>query len=351
MLRTQGRSTRFALAACLFLAVGASARSAAGEEPTVLRFAFPAPATSVVNTGGVTPWIREVEESSKGTLQIKLFPGPAVSTFTNVYDRVVNGVVAFGFGTIGAGSPFKKTEVSQIPFETSDTYEAGLALWRLYESGVTASDFKTVKLLALFTFASSGELHSVKPIRTIDDLRGMKVAAYGRLNGQTLEAAGAVPVTMTPADSYETLSRGVISAATMSWPGVMAFKLQEVAKYHLDVALGAAGGFIIMNKSAYARLPAAARAAIDAHSGEVFTRRLGQTQIEEDARLRKVINAMPGQQTTALSPEEEARWKKAIEPVVEEWVKETPDGAHVLAAYREQLARAHSERNAPRSSQ
>jgi TRAP-type C4-dicarboxylate transport system substrate-binding protein len=337
------RMMRFVLA-CGAALTGAWMTSAAQAEPTVLRFAFPAPPTSVVNTGGVTPWSREVEASSNGTVEIKLFPGAAIGNFTNIYDRIMNGVADFAFGTIGASTPFKKTEVSQIPFETSDSYAAGLAIWRLYERGVTADDYETVKLLGLFTFASSGELHSVKQIRTMEDLNGMKVAAYGKLNGDTLMALGAVPVSMTPADSYQTLSRGVISAAIMSWPGVMAFKLQEVAKYHLDVALGAAAGFIIMNKQAYARLPAQARAAIDKHSGEVFTRRLGKTQVEEDAKLRAVINKIPGQVTIGLTPEETARWKKAVAPVIEEWVRTTPDGARVLAAFREELARAHSER-------
>jgi TRAP-type C4-dicarboxylate transport system substrate-binding protein len=342
-LTRRGRSACFALASSAIL-IGAAIGSAARAEPTLLRFAFPAPPTSVVNTGGATPWSREVEASSNGALEVKIFPGAAIGNFTNIYDRIMNGVADVAFGTIGAYTPFKKTEVSQMPFETSDSYAAGLAIWRLYERGVTASDYETVKLLGLFTFASSGEIHSVKQIRTMDDLNGMKVAAYGKLNGDTLMALGGVPVSMTPADSYQTLSRGVISAAIMSWPGVMAFKLQEVAKYHLDVALGAAGGFIIMNKDAYARLPAEARAAIDKHSGEVFTRRLGQVQVEEDANLRKVINSIPGQVTIGLTPEETARWKKAVQPAIEEWVKITPDGARVLAAFREELARAEKER-------
>jgi len=38
-----------------------------------------------------------------------------------------------------------------------------------------------------------------------------------------------------------------------------------------------------------------------------------------------------------LDPAEEARWKEAVAPVTEDWVKSTPDGAHVLAAFRDEV--------------
>jgi hypothetical protein len=39
-----------------------------------------------------------------------------------------------------------------------------------------------------------------------------------------------------------------------------------------------------------------------------------------------------------LAPEERAKWKARIAPVIDNWVKNTPDGAHVLAAFRKELA-------------
>jgi len=42
--------------------------------------------------------------------------------------------------------------------------------------------------------------------------------------------------------------------------------------------------------------------------------------------------------TTTLTPQEEARWKKAVEPVTKEWTKSTPDGVRVLQTFRTAVA-------------
>ena len=52
--------------------------------------------------------------------------------------------------------------------------------------------------------------------------------------------------------------------------------------------------------------------------------------------------AKKGQSVTKLTPEQYALWKKRIEPVINAWVKQTPDGAKVLAAYREELKKLHA---------
>ena len=40
-----------------------------------------------------------------------------------------------------------------------------------------------------------------------------------------------------------------------------------------------------------------------------------------------------------LTPEQTAAWQKKLEPLTESWVRNTPDGEKVLAAYRAELAK------------
>ncbi|HKT19507.1 MAG TPA: hypothetical protein VJR47_15775 [Stellaceae bacterium] len=51
---------------------------------------------------------------------------------------------------------------------------------------------------------------------------------------------------------------------------------------------------------------------------------------------------MKGQTIETLSPEQHALWTKRIEPVIASWEKSTPNGAHVLAAFRQQVAAIRS---------
>lgn len=54
------------------------------------------------------------------------------------------------------------------------------------------------------------------------------------------------------------------------------------------------------------------------------------------------IKHMKGQTIETLSPEQHALWTKRIEPVIASWEKSTPDGAHVLAAFRQEVAAIRS---------
>lgn len=71
------------VAAAAVAAVAVALPSFAAE-PVQPKFGFPAPATSFINTQGMTPWIQEVEGASDGTLQIKLYPGPTLGDFRNI---------------------------------------------------------------------------------------------------------------------------------------------------------------------------------------------------------------------------------------------------------------------------
>jgi TRAP-type C4-dicarboxylate transport system substrate-binding protein len=129
----------------------------------------------------------------------------------------------------------------------------------------------------------------------------------------------------------------------MSWPAVLSFKLFEVTKHHLDAPFGLAGAYFFMNKDAFAKLPEVAQKAIDKYSGEPLTKKLGGGGIEENKEVIAKLKAMPGRTVTELAPAEKERWHKLFEPIVDEWVKTTPDGAKVLAAFREEVAKVRKE--------
>jgi hypothetical protein len=61
-----------------------------------------------------------------------------------------------------------------------------------------------------------------------------------------------------------------------------------------------------------------------------------------NAEGRKIVEAQKGTEIFDLSEAEMARWAKAAEPVIENWIKETPNGAQVLAEFRARRDRAAS---------
>jgi TRAP-type C4-dicarboxylate transport system substrate-binding protein len=74
------------------------------------------------------------------------------------------------------------------------------------------------------------QLIANKPIRSMADLQGKKVAASG-VAATIYKLLGAVPLAMSPTEQYEGLSRGTIDAISAPQDAIQAFKFYEVGKY------------------------------------------------------------------------------------------------------------------------
>lgn len=327
------RRMGFAMAASAALALCVSAAVA---EPAQVRFASPAPAMSPITVGGIQPWAKEVNEAAPDAIAIQVYAGPSIATFNNVYDRVTNAVVDAGFATLGgAGLKVPKTSVVSLPFEEKNAFNESVALWRLYDQGIMGDEYKTVHVLTLWTFPG-GAIHSSKRVRTLADVKGLKVVASSRITGDMLELLGAVPISSQPTDYYPSLQRGLADAVVIGWAQVTTFKLEEVTKYHVDVSLGSTPAMTFMNNDSWAKLPDKAKETIQKFSGEPWSRRMGNITARPPGDL-------PGHEIVELSDQEAAGWKARLAPITENWLKETPDGAKVLAAYRAELAKVRAE--------
>jgi len=318
------------------LAVIGLAQSAAAE-PTTLKFAFTAPPQTWVNTMVAEPWSKDVLAAANGTLDIKFFFGNALGNSGNIYDRIVNGVVEIGFGPFGdLADQFKKTTVVALPFETKNCGEAAIALWRLYKTDVIADEYVQVHPVAIFAFPDF-VLTSKKPIATLADLQGMKISAGSRMVAQGLQLLGGVPVTLKSSEVYQAVQRDLVNGMISSWAGISVFKVDELTKYDLDMPLGVGPGYFFMNKDVYARLPAEAKRALDTHSDEALSGRFARACVAAGKENRPNLIAR-GHVISELAPDEAARWKARVSPMIDEWVKATPRGAEVLAAYRREVA-------------
>jgi TRAP-type transport system periplasmic protein len=305
-------------------------------DPVPIKFAYPSAPNNALFQADQA-WADDVNNASNGAIEIKLFPGGVIADNSNMYDRVTGGVADIGFAVFGpVSSVFPKTNVGTLPFEARNHREDALALWHLYAKGVISDEFTKFRPLAFIVFPGL-VIHSKKPIHTLEDMKGMKISVEGRVLSTMMPRLGAAPISLQPGELYQSLQRGLVDAVPQGWPSVPTFHLNEVTNFHLEAPLGFNTGYVAINNDTYAKLPAAGRAAIDKLSGEVYVERLAAADDAMQAIGRDATKALPGQTIAQLDPAEEARWKEAVAPVTEEWVKATPDGAHVLAAFRDEL--------------
>ena len=307
---------------------------AAAAEPIVLKLTSPAPPSSYLHPDAFTPFAAAVTQASGGTLKVETYYGGTLGNFAVTYDRVVDGVADIGFIlTSFAAGKFKQEDVAALPFEAKSAVAASTALWDLYEKGITAAEYDAVRPLAVWTFPNSA-LHSKTPIKSLADLKGKKITTSNVIAGRMVVALGAAQVTFRPDETYQALSRGIADAALMPFTGMATFKINEVTKYHLDAALGSDAALLFISKKRYDSLPPQAKAAIDKYSYLQLSQKLGRLTDDQWAEKRAMVKAT----TTTLAPQEEARWKKAVAPIANQWAKETPNGVKVLQAFRASVA-------------
>jgi TRAP-type C4-dicarboxylate transport system substrate-binding protein len=287
--------------------------------------------------------MKAVETDGGGTIQLKLFTGGTIGTYRNIYDRLLNGVTDIAYGLFGEyAGQFPKSDVVTLPFETRSSYESAVALWRLYASGLTADEFGKVRVLGFGRYPYAN-IHARRPVNGIADLKGLKMSAFSRVIGQMIENFGATPVTMPVTEVYQSLQRGLVDATVVAWTGVDIYKYYEIAKYHIEAPISANSSFVFMNKESYAKLTGKAKDALDTHSGEAFSKLLGKMFDDSENEARAKISAMEGHVVKQVPDAEVAEWKARVQPVVDEWIKATPDGAKVLAAYRAEIAKIKTE--------
>lgn len=316
-----------------------SLHGTAGAEEVLLKFAYTAPLVSSTYTQFWGPWVEKLNREGQGEIKVEVFGGNSVATIGNVYDRLTNNVVQIGYGIQAISGKFPLTNVCTLPFLSDEAAPASTACWNLYANGTIAAEYADIHPIAISAFTHSG-LHTNKPLKRLDDLKGLKIATTLKPTGDAVQALGGTPIAMAISDFYQAQSRGVVDGIAIPWVGMTQFKLQEVTKDHLDVALGSGASFFAMNKGAYTALSAAAKQVIDRNSGVDVSTGYGKVLDDIHAQQRATVAAMPGHTITKLEAAEEERWRKVVEPTVDQWATTTPNGAAVVAAFKAELAKA-----------
>ncbi len=311
--------------------------------PTILKFGTTGPPFGPLYTEAYTVWAKEVTAASNGAVEVKVYPGSALGTMVNIYDRILNGVADVGYAVLGPiVTQFPRAAVVGLPFVARNPREAGLALLHSWQNGTFGAEFDRVHPVAMAAFTNVS-IHSKKPFAKLEDLKGMKIGTQSRLMGQVIERLGGTPIAMPVSQAYESLNRGTVDAFATGWPAIDPFKLAEVTTTHADVPLGAEMAFVSMNKTSYLRLPQAGKAAVDKYSPLPFTE-LMYKAITKMADHGRVTVKSHHETILDLSQAEEARWRAAVDPIVQAWVKSTPEGGKVLAAFRAEVEKVRQGR-------
>lgn len=271
------------------------------------------------------PWAKKVEAESKGRIVVELYPSMQLGGRpADLVDQVKDGVVDLIWTVIGyTPGRFPKTEAFELPFMVTTAEATSLAFQDYYEKHLK-DELKDYHVLAVHTHGP-GLIHTIgsKPVKSLDDMKGLKLRGTSKVVNQMLEAMGAsaigMPVTAVP----ESLSKSVIDGTVVPWEVTPSIKIAELAPNHTQFSgkYGLYTGTFLfaMNKDSYDAMPDDLKKVIDANSGKDLARMFGQVMDAGDKRGKELADKA-GNTTITLDEAETAKWKAQGEAVTKKWV-------------------------------
>ncbi len=330
------------------VAAPAVARVAWGQAAQVtLKLHHFLPPVSNVHQKLWLPWVKKLDTESGGRLKVDIYPSMQLGGAPpQLFDQARDGVVDIIWTVLGnTPGRFPAVEVFELPFVAAKRGIANAPAVQEFVETIGKDEFKEVHPICVWAH-DHGLVHTNKLVRTMDDLKGLKLRSPTRLAGEALKSLGANGIPLPIPQLPESLAQRVLDGCVIPWEVVPAVKVQELLKFHAEIpgspTLYTTNFVLAMNKAKYESLPADLKKVLDANSGHALARAAGLMWDEQAIVVEDMVRKR-GNTITQISAEEAARWRKATEPVIETWIKQVKergvDGGKLIETARALIAK------------
>jgi TRAP-type C4-dicarboxylate transport system substrate-binding protein len=246
-----------------------------------------------------------LDERTKGQIKIQFIGGEEVVKALEQFDAVRNGVADI---SLAVASYYTGT----VPEALAVQYNQKLLPAQMRTNGFydLMRKIHLEKGNVIYLANASGtpgrafRLYTKKKVEKAD-LTGMKIRV-SPVYTALVQGLGGTPVSMPPPDVYSALERGVVDGYGWTYAGTMDYSFNEVAKYAIDPPFYSLNSAILMNRAAYERMPADAKAQLEAVAKDFETavaEYYANYIKEEDAKLKA-----KGVEVVTLPPADAAKY-------------------------------------------
>ena len=298
------------LAAVVTIAFLATPNIASAQEKTILQVGLGDPIDSEM--GAIGTRFREIVEArSGGRVEVQLFPSGQLGDETEMIQNVRAGNLDIAVVGIANTVPFvKKLGILTMPYIFDDLYDVvrattGPAHDMLNGYAVNEGGFRILG----WTYTDYRYLsNSRKPIRNLNDIRGMKFRVpQSAVLLASYKAWGANPIPLSWAETFTALQQGVVDGQCYGYITFLACRFNEVQKYVTEVHYTYQLQPMILSQRAYKKMsPQLRKLVVDA--GRDAQEYCLAFQLTEGVKARqRVIES--GVLVSQLEDEED--WKRA----------------------------------------
>jgi TRAP-type transport system periplasmic protein len=297
---------------------GKSGTEGGNNEKTITLTASTPLLEGAAQSKGFKAWADELEKRTNGKVKIEQISyGGVVMDAASTLEGLRDGIVDVAFIS-NAYNPTKTPLTNALqPLFLDDLAASGATiqkqLWE--EMPEIQKEWKqyNVEPIAWFNGSSSVFMSNFE-FDKLEDLKGKRIRGLGEADSMAMKNLGGVPVSISAADAYGALEKGTVDVVPFPTYALLSNKMAEVSKQVTDFRHN--GYFmwfgLAFNADVYNSLPDDVKkviAEIDSIPSEVESEAYYNDAIE-GLKLARENNV----RIVQLSPEESARWKKAINP-------------------------------------
>ncbi len=296
-------------------------------------------------------WSDKLTKDFGGRITVKRFPGSQMGPVQQHYDLARTGQADVSWLLHGATpGRFPLTELVQLPYLVGSA-EIGIKV--LNDAELRAkhldAEHKGVKVLLLFTH-QPGNVHTTKkPIRSVDDMKGLRLRFASPTIRELVAALGGTPVGVQATEQVEQLQKGTIDGTFIDYGGAgIAFKMAGVVKYSTEMYSFVSSFGLVMNEGFWNRLPPDLKELVT-KSVTGVEKEVGEAWDALDGIGKKLL-VDGGAEPVKLAPAEQERFRKIGAGVAEARIKELEGkGLPARAIYTTMQALAEKHAKTSRS--
>jgi TRAP-type C4-dicarboxylate transport system substrate-binding protein len=277
--------------------------------------------TTHMNSVMLGKFCEELTKKLAGKVESTQYTGGTLLTAPKMAAGVATGIADLGFSHCSyTRGRFPVMEIMELPLGFPSPWIAGHVSNDFYDK-FKPKEWDGYHLIVFCTSPVNVLQTLSKPVKTLEDLKGMKIRGTGRI-GDIAKALGAVPMPIEIVDTYEALRRGVVEGNFGPLEQLKGFKIGEIEKYvTASWHIGSVFSFyLVMNKAKWNSLPADVQKTITEYSKDFLDRWLLEWNAIDIEGREWFLKQ--GGQVLPLSDAESARWVKAADPVIGDYKKD-----------------------------
>lgn len=317
----------------------------------VLKAATTQPRKHPLHDNAYLRWGEEIEKRTNGKVKFKWYLSGSLvkqgQAQTAVKEGLVDVLVQNAVWMEEAKYPV--TKLLHIPF-MMDSPRHGAQLYYMAYQAIPElrKEHEGVKPLGFFTTGIQNLGRKGKPIKTLNDMKGIKLWTGSKSTMEMVKLLGGTPVMTQVQDVYMSLQRGMVEGFVFPTAPALAFKLTEIANAHTIGNFSGACQYFAMNLKTWKKLPLDVQKVF-----EDLTQSTGMLAGTTLTRMQKGLLknlGKRGDKIYLLPPEEKAKWAAKIQPLADSIISDLDKkGIDGQALYKKVMALAEEARQNPYS--